>query len=533
MKPIYTIDIETDPFKYERIPQPFAAGLYNGAFYEDFWGRNCIKQMMTVLQNLPAGYVYAHNGGRFDFFYLMEWILGSEMMIIGPRIIKAEFDCVLGKHELRDSFAIMPFALAKLKSGKDDDKKKIEIEKMESGAREANKVEICEYLKMDCVSLWNRVNRFLETFGAQTLTIGTASMRELKKVHTFHNLDTVTDKDIRQNFYYGGRVECFESGILKAKKGKPFKVYDVNSMYPFAMMNYKHPIDEPSGVGNKLLDSTMLLSVTGHNYGAFPTVIKGKLIYDVPYGTFHITRHEFDVAVEYGLFKTERFERCINFDGARTSTLADFVNKFYQLRIDARDAGDEILAMLYKFILNSAAGKFSQNPDNYKEYRITRAEDDMQDSGWMMEAVMHGGKYAVWWKPSKNATRFNVATGASITGASRAILLRAIATARRPMYCDTDSLICEDLPQAKKDASALGAWKLEATCDRVAIAGRKLYALFDKGKCVKQANKGVMVTAEQIESICRGNVEESIRDAPSFKLDGSVNFIKRNVRMTA
>jgi len=92
--------------------------------------------------------------------------------------------------------------------------------------------------------------------------------------------------------------------------------------------------------------------------------------------------------------------------------------------------------------------------------------------------------------------------------------------------------VCSDLPLAVKDASRLGAWKLEAECDSAAIAGRKLYALFMGEKCVKQANKGVAVTSTDIWNVCLGDIVESKRDAPSFKLDGSYNFISRRVRMT-
>jgi hypothetical protein len=263
-------------------------------------------------------------------------------------------------------------------------------------------------------------------------------------------------------------------------------------------------------------------------------VVKGKIMFDVPYGTFHVTRHEYDVAIEYDLFDLERVERAIHFEG-RTASFSDFIYKFYNARIEARESKDEIMALFYKFILNSAYGKFGQNPDNYKETVITENtvnREAMEHDGWMVVSVEHGDNYFVWSKSSEDTSRYNVATGASITGAARSILLAAIASARRPLYCDTDSLICEELPLAKVDHTELGAWKLEAESDCAAIAGRKLYSLWKDGICVKQANKGVAITAQQIKDVCLGIKVESARDAPSFKLDGSYNFIKRRVRMT-
>ena len=55
-------------------------------------------------------------------------------------------------------------------------------------------------------------------------------MKQLKKVHSFENLEASDDADIRKHYYYGGRVECFQKEVIDAPKGKPFS-YDVNSMY--------------------------------------------------------------------------------------------------------------------------------------------------------------------------------------------------------------------------------------------------------------------------------------------------------------
>jgi DNA polymerase type B, organellar and viral len=529
MIPIYTFDVETDPFKHGRVPKAFCCGLFDGENYVNFWGENCIAEMMTTLENMPPGILYAHNGGRFDFFYIMRWILGSEMRIINSRIIKAEIEGVYGKHEVRDSYAIMPFALGSYKG--EGGKKDIEIWKLEKRSRNKHRIEILDYLKRDCTFLWELVTKFSETFGLKTLTVGTASMKELKKVHSFENLDSTDDADIRKNYYYGGRVECFRKGIIKAKKGTHFRVYDVNSMYPFAMKSFQHPVGKATHESRDIEESTMFLSVTGYNRGAFPSVTKGKIMFDRTYGQFHITRHEFDVATEYGLFDLESIQRCVNYDG-RTATFEAFVDKFYNLRLDARAEKDEIMALFYKFILNSAYGKFGQNPENYKEYTITDSSTDLRESGWEPESIEYGDAYVVWSKPTRDTSRYNVATGASITGAARSILLRGIATAKEPLYCDTDSILCSDLPIARKDSIALGAWKEEAKFDSCAIAGRKLYALFDGEECVKKANKGVAVTPIDIWNICCGDVIQSKRDAPSFKLDGSHRFISRKVRMT-
>jgi len=204
--------------------------------------------------------------------------------------------------------------------------------------------------------------------------------------------------------------------------------------------------------------------------------------------------------------------------------------------MEAQAAGDEVKKLFYKLVMNSAYGKFAQSSENYCEYRLTDQTEDLRGQGWELHSLVGSSKRAteswmIWSKPSLDDTMYNVATGCSITGAVRATLLKGISQARRPIYCDTDSLICEDLPV--ETGKELGQWKLEAECDLAAIAGKKLYALFQNGDVVKQANKGVNISAADIVKVCQGEEIECIRDAPSYKLDGSCAFMDRVVRMTA
>lgn len=525
MKPlrIYTLDAETDPFQYGRLPVPFALGLYDGERYRYAEGPNCLEVMRKTIESLPPGIIYAHNGGRFDFFLFMDWFVGNPMRVINSRIIKAKMECETGWHELRDSYAIMPFPLKKAlgKTKKLD----IDITKLEAAVRHLHMPEILSYLKMDCVSLWELVSDFIAEFGTM-LTIGSTAMKELKKVHAFETLEASEDLDLRSHYYYGGRVEAMKKGVLCGN----WKVYDVNSMYPSVMKNARHPVGRPSSEGVTIRDSTCFVSAIGYNLGAFPVRMKsGGINFGVPFGTFHVTRHEWDVALELDRFRPTKILRCINFE--QQQTFAEFVDKGYNNRITYNLAGELNKGLFWKTILNSSYGKFSQNPDNYKEFLITDVHTDLHEDGWEAEEIKYG-IYIVWSKRSRDTSRYNVAIGASITGASRACLLRGIAGATNPIYCDTDSIICESIGQLEQHPTKLGAWKLEATADTACIAGKKLYALFENGKVVKQANKGVKVTAAEIREVAEGKTVQTQRDAPSFKLNGTHTFIRRKVRMT-
>lgn len=534
--PIYTLDIETDPFAYGEMVTPFTCGLWDGKRFCSTWGDNSVEQMHEIVMSLPRGVIYMHNGGGFDFFWLKSWFFG-ETMIRNSRVMKTQVRCNdSDPHEMRDSYALMPFALKKYK--KDD----IDYNKMKKDVRELHKEEILKYLKSDCVYLHELVTAFLARFG-DNLTIGATAMSEIKKLHKFEVFSKEQDADIRSSYYYGGRVQCFKKGVFKGH----YRLYDVNSMYPYVMHAYQHPIGLPIGDTKTITEDTCFITAEGSNYGAFPYYDKeqGKLTFDRDYGIFSVSIHEWNVGVNRGLFKPTRILRCVNFQDR--GTFSDFVLKFYSERQQAKITGDELVDLFLKYVLNSGYGKFGQNPENYYEQIFCEMNENPNGleigcndcrnetcaRHWMLDTVIPDHGVSIWKRRNVSGKYYNVATGASITGAARAVLLDCISRASNPLYCDTDSLLCESVDGIAEDSSRLGAWKLEKEADTVAIAGRKLYAIFNGGKAIKKATKGVEVPADIIHDLAAGKIDyyDYYRDAPTLKLDGSYNFLHRRVRM--
>jgi hypothetical protein len=516
-KPIYVADLETDPFEHGLLVEAFVCGFYDGKNFVYFWGDNWLQEFCNYISTLSPGIIYFHNGGKFDFFHMME-IFEGKAMIINGRFVKI---ASIYKHEFRDSYSIMPFALKNYK------KTEIDYNKMKRHRREKWKNEIIEYLKDDCVYLYELCSAFAETFaedGKIPVTIGSAAMRELKKVHDFDNLTEQQDKLIRGTYYIGGRVQCFEQGIIKSN----LKVYDVNQMYPFTMSEYKHPIGRPTGKGTKITRDTCFITAEGVNYGAFPVRTKKNGISFLKRdGVFSMSIHEWRVAIRYGLFEPKRIIETIDFENR--GTFKKFVNKFSNLRNQAKIDGDVTNALFYKYVCNTPYGKFAQNSENYFDYKIHATGKQVSEK-WTPTHVENAA-LTIWRKPSSRISRYNVATAASITGASRSILLEAISKAERPVYCDTDSIICEGAPGLELDNNKLGAWKFEGEGDTIAIAMKKLYALFSNGECIKQANKGVRISPQEIVRCAQGETITYRRAAPSYKIDGRHVFITRRVRM--
>jgi hypothetical protein len=541
------LDYETDPFEQDVVPEPFCVGVYDAYEFKSYWAPDCSNWFVQWLETRPDSIVYAHNGGNFDFMFLRPWWRGQPKIING-RITEVQ----IGRHILRDSYKILPVPLRDFQTKKD-----IDYNKLKRAHREKNRVEIIEYLKWDCITLFDNVKGFIDEFGFN-LTIGSAAIHELERFHEYEHLSPGIDAWIR-DYFFGGRNQCFEVGELKGK----WNVYDVNSMYPYVMRNFKHPIGEPT-CENKIIrkGKTAFITVEGKNYGALPSRAEdGSLDFTVEKGTFRTTIHEFEAALATGTFEPTRILNTIEF--SKWGTFEEFVDHFYTLRLKAKKDKNAAKIIFYKLVLNNAYGKFASNPANFSDYAITDALLDPKE-GWQIHAAIGGG-FHLWGKPItvRGWHYFNVATGASITGAARATLLRALAKAKRPIYCDTDSIICEAL-DADLDASKLGAWKHEGDGSHMAIAGKKTYTLYkpvgarewkaiqkeleDRGKSakrtgeiirgknceiIKRASKGAELTAGQIIQVANGDTVEYANKVPKFKLSGKILFVKRRIRKTA
>ncbi len=535
MKPIYTMDFETDPFEHGRNVEPFAVGLYDGKDFDSVWSASCATKIVERIKKLPdPSIIYMHNGGRFDIFFIIQ-DLTSNMVIINGRIVQAW----IGAHEIRDSYAILPMALAKYK--KDD----IDIQKLHRSCRKSHRVEILSYLRGDCVYLHELVTAFYYEFG-DYLTIGSAAMAQLRKFHPFTQGTKMMDEKFRKTFFFGGRVQCFKSGVIHT----PFKIHDVNSMYPHVMKSFLHPTGKTFEVGLRVTRKTAFVVAQGRNYGAFPQRNRqGGIDFTGPHGTFACTIHEWNTALELGMFKPIKVLKVYNFD--QWMNFDEFVTHFFEARSKAKVLKDKIHDLFYKLILNSAYGKFAQNPDNFADYAITQGQRLAEP--WSEKFVHNQGQYVIWEKPVMRHSYYHIATGASITGAARSLLLRGIHAAKNLIYCDTDSIISSELNGVALSDVDLGAWKLEANGSVIAIAGKKLYACFsdrqqyetcvsENGKdtdfdsyqkhCIKLASKGARISPAEIVDVALGHEVTFNKAAPTFKLNGDVQWISRRIKKT-
>ena len=523
------IDLETDPFKYGRVPAPFAAGFYDGQTFVKTWGDDCIAQMLAHLRDYKDELViYAHNGGKFDYWYLAHAI-SSPLSFIDSRLVKAR----LYHHELRDSLKILPFRLAEYQ------KDKIDYRKMERSKRERYKNEIIDYLRGDCVYLYELIEQFRAQFG-NVLTIGGAAMREIKARYEIEHITQTEDAELRP-YFHGGRCEAFKIGEIKGD----WKLYDVNSLYPHVMAEFQHPHGIIGSSAKHIPEYApfYLAHIVAESAGALPVRTKTGL--EFPHGIVEsfCTMHEINAALELGLIKIREVKRCLIFE--QTRNFREFVYHFNQMKMDAEKRGDKAMRLFAKLIMNNGYGKFAQNPERFREFELFDTAEACETNGYAIDGeipmITPGLSRVIGEIPAqlRRDSYYNVATAASITGAARSVLMRALHSAKDAIYCDTDSIVCTKL-NAPIDPLKLGHWKLETEFDTFFCGGKKLYAAARAGtfyacgsdgekRPIKCASKGAPMKPEDIADVARGKAKTVPIEAPSLRIGESARFIERTI----
>jgi len=551
------IDFETDPFRGEGSINPFAAGLYTGDDYRYFWGDDCAQRLAGVLraENLR---VYAHNGGRFDFFFLMEE-LEKYLFLINNRIAK----CEIGESLLLDSYLILPLPLSAYKKDAID----YDIMREENRNEPENKKEILKYLKTDCVYLYEWVSKFIGRFGAK-LTVAQTAFDQLSKTGypCKRRSSKFYDGRIRK-FYLGGRTQSLKNGFFEGH----IKVYDINSAYPRAMRDY-HPfgtgyysIQNPKKLPE---DDFYFATIRAVSRGGLPVKVKETVSFpdDGEERTYHTTSWEIRAGLDTGTLDIIAIEEVFVWN--ETRHFREYVDGFYDEKKAGKKEGDKDKTTFAKLMLVSPYGKFGADPLKYKKTalcgwdELPMDEEELEEMDememevndyiklkeWKIEGDTDFGK-TFWSRPDPGDSFFNVAVAASVTGWVRAYLWRAMCESEDVFYCDTDSIICREFHG--KVGDDIGEWEFEAeSFNGIYIGGKKLYTMelnycelrYDKNDVVikewnngeiKKAHKGARLTHEEIVSIVKeGKTIEWHSEAPTFSLSRGVRYVKREIKMT-
>lgn len=469
--------------------EPYALGFYDGDNLKIFDGKECIKEFLNeFLRRKYAGLiVYAHNGGKFDFSFILDEIMRFkeqfkiEPMRSGSRIIQIKFSKSSQTWILRDSMAIFNnFSLAKLT-------KNFEVESLKGDFEHSKinwdnwqdlKTEWEPYLTNDCLGLHQVMVKFekflIDNFGVdlhKNITLAQISMRIFRKKNLKFNIPNyITQEDEIRLSYYGGRTEIFKT------YGENLNYYDVNSLYPFVMHKYKMPVGVPRltyamnvnefGIAKAVVEVPDNIKIPVLPYRAE----SGKLIFPTGKFTGWWCTPELKKAVEIGckvrIVKGYLFEQQFLFK--------DYIEQLYKIKQNSKAGSVDYITS--KLLMNSLYGKFGQKRE--RQQVIINPEDTTGLEPLDFEGV--SGMYIK--KTSSNACHIVPAISSFITCYARLHLYEYLSKCE-PYYCDTDSIITKSVLSTSPE---LGEMKLEEEIKQGIFLLPKMYALTTKnGEYVK------------------------------------------------
>ena len=371
MRDYTTFDLETDPFERGKYPKAFAGGFYDGKRTQIFWGIDCCERTISAIKEhalkCKGLLVYAHNGGKFDFHFVLREILrhfpheSVDITSIGSRIV-----CIRTPiFELRDSYSIIPRPLRAF-----GDKKEIDINKLKADVRETHRDEIISYLKQDCVGLYDGLTEFFNRYGCK-ITLASTAFEVGNKQFGVKPIKTGINYDEQfRPYYFAGRVQFWSLGRHGETDGiERYKIVDINSAFPAAMLK-QHWFGSDYTRRDTIPDvnkEQCFYDVTCDSKGALPwRESNGGVAFPVFEGRrLPVTGWELFAGIELGLVSNLKIH-CV-YEPKTLQDFAPYVNHFYEMKKNAANVWDREFAKLF---LNSYYGKFALNPREFREVKI-------------------------------------------------------------------------------------------------------------------------------------------------------------------
>lgn len=491
---------------------------------DEYGNRLAFKTVQEYLQWLLTDFegdmVWSHFGSGYDNRFLVEqvhkWNGSSYKAIMSgglPIIFILQNSAYVrpsaknGKDRERqvtllDSFRLLPTSLAKM--GKSLGKPKMEVDRRR--IEKLTYAQCVKYCMSDCEILLLGLQRFRETIvregGAYSPTTASIASNFIRmdpdidwkrffepnsgyKRYSGESFDMgypeskpgmLQADEFCEGAYYGGRCE-----VGKHHADVPLYYYDIASAYPWAMRQKLPFYFQGFEPGAKWEDREELEKIL-KGYGVSDAYVS------IPKGTFPFpllpVRKDDKVVFAEGKFRgrwtnAELWElykrgkdRGVRIDVTAwakftgVSFARPFVDKFYALRKQAKDTGDDAQSMIYKILLNACYGKLAQQLE-----QSSFVYGDAYE--WLCEAASEDGRLKPC--PTPGVSEIveqtqgpfrHVAAGAYVTALARIRLYEGIETALKQgatlYYCDTDSIVIDrKIPQWGK-STELGSWELEA-----------------------------------------------------------------------
>jgi hypothetical protein len=502
------MDIETGTTENDYIQFNLTGEFILGVIYGHNYHRvfTSKSEMIKDLQTNPKyhnKYIFAHNA-EFDLMVLYGNIfknLDPQAVYNGSKFISA----TNGNCKFADSLNIYPFGVAEI--GKQIGNEKTDLGKnlrLKKGSKK-----ILTRCLNDCKIVWVALFKIFQKANGKKITLAGLSLKYFRTNSQTANIEynkKLCDKFL--NSYYGGRTEVFKLGKMQAH------CYDVNSMYPYAMVNCTFPNPKYLKHERNVKDLQPVYTFEGcglfevehpkTKYGFLPYRHNGKLLFPVGKFTGWFNFNELRFALQHGV-KVIRIYEMIYAEAYETP-FKNFVNDLIKQKIQAEINGNEFERTISKLLLNSLYGKFAQKPKENKMYidDIEKRFDLIEKLNVLNELkeIKMFSKYRkdafLILQSNENISNSIPLFSSYITSYARVYLLQHLIKyeAYKPVYCDTDSIFFEHMPPII-ESNELGGWKLEPKII-TEIRGLKNYSYEVHGKYFEKI-KGVPKKATKID----------------------------------
>ncbi len=364
-------------------------------------------------------------------------------------------------------------------------------------------------------------------FGGFGFTIAGQALKLYRHRYMFSQIG-IHDNDnacnLERDSYKGGRNECFYLGELRGN----YKLFDVNSMYPFVMRNNLFPTrlkyySERKSIEDikRLLEKYAVIAKVRvkTDKTAYCLKFNHKLIFPIGEFDISLTTPELKYALEQG--HIIKVYSCSVYK--QENIFKDYVDDIYAKRLQAIKDDDAIGKILYKLLLNSLYGKFGQKGIVYEKEFF---DPNIKSHVWTEKDIDTG--IITKWRALAGLVQCEKteiegrdsfpAIAAHVTAFARMHLYDLIkGQGKSCVYCDTDSLLL-DCSSTDYDESLiplgnkLGELKEERKCTTGFIWGCKDYRLnnIDKHKGIK--SKAVWLSENTVQQERWSSLIGQLRD---------------------
>ena len=437
----------------------YAVGIYDGKDikYIAEKGRDNYYFTRWLMDNLePDVIAYAHNGGRYDFIFVLQFCERENLKPYALKVIHGTVGEFRVKYKgkvlrFRDSMLILPASLKSLTYSFDVVHKKLEMD-YDIGIDDSR---FKDYFANDLYGLYE----VLEASGLTSkLTIASNALSVFRSIFYTDKMERNSDdfENLFRKGYKGGRTEIFKM------RGKDLNYYDINSLYPSVMYDFKYPLPikdnfkkvsefHPDKLGYYYIDAEIKdLKIPVLFYS-----MNGKFCFPVgKFQGFYYTP-EINKAIEMGYKINVHF----GYEFIKTDYLfRGYVEHFYKIKSESSGAKKAIA----KLMLNSLYGKFGQRRN-------------MEVNSFINDGTVSNMNYNIkkYWDEKSDFIHPEIVGLVTSYARVRLYELFQKAGLDKIYYCDTDSIITDTvLPTS----SRLGDIKLEDKISEFIALAPKLYS---------------------------------------------------------